>query len=122
MIFQSRYFLELEYFIYLRSFFSFICFFCYDVLVLTSKDMWFIVIEKQEDLPTDLEIKSIVGGNLEELILDNGDILICNKEPTNYPINWKTTEMWKTGRVVALTGQRETILGHCYLIKKNVKY
>ena len=96
--------------------------------------MWFILIEKQEDLPTDLAIKGIVGGNLEELILDNGGIIICNRiarsdykpeiteEPATYPINLKATEMWKAGRVVALTDQRETILGHCYLIKKNVKY
>ena len=95
--------------------------------------MWFILIEKQEDLPTDLAIKGIVG-NLEELILDTGGIIICNRitrsdykleiteEPVNYPINLKATEMWKAGRVVALTDQRETILGHCYLIKNNVKY
>ena len=92
------------------------------------------MIDKLEDLTTNLKIKSAVCGNLEELISDNEDTVICNRivrcdykpetaeEPTNYPINFNSTKMWEDGKVVSLTGQKETILGHCYLIKKNVKY
>ena len=118
MIFQSRYFLELEYFIYLRSFFSFICFFCYDVLVLTSQDMWFIVIKKQEDLPTDLELKNILHGanKLQEFVMPSGDMIVASKEmqeigSISVPLNEKASLMYG-----------EEIYGHCYLIKKNVNY
>ena len=89
----------------------------------TSKDRRFITIDKQEDLPTDIEIKGRLSGaiELEELVLPNGDIIVSNKyfqEDNTVPLNVEASLLYAT-----LTGSKETpIRGHCYLIKKNVKY
>ena len=91
--------------------------------MVTSKDMKFIKIEKQEDLPTNIEIKGRLSGatQLEELALPNGDIIVSNKdfqEDSSVPLNVEASLLYAT-----LTGSKETpIRGHCYLIKKNVKY
>ena len=89
----------------------------------TSKDRRFITIDKQEDLPTDIEIKGRLSGaiELEELVLPNGDIIVSNKyfqEDNTVPLNVEASLLYAT-----LTGSKETpIRGHCYLIKKNVKF
>ena len=89
----------------------------------TSKDRRFITIDKQEDLPTDIEIKGRLSGaiELEELVLPNGDIIVSNKyfqEDNTVPLNVEASLLYAT-----LNGSKETpIRGHCYLIKKNVKY
>ena len=92
--------------------------------MITSKDMKFITIDKQEDLPTDIEIKGRLSGatQIEELVLPNGDIIVSNKdfqeEDSSVPLNVEASLLYAT-----LTGSKETpIRGHCYLIKKNVKY
>ena len=91
--------------------------------MITSKDMKFITIDKQEDLPTDTFIKGRLSGatKLEKLVLPNGDIIVSNKdfqEDSSVPLNVEASLLYAT-----LTGSKETpIWGHCYLIKKNVKY
>ena len=60
--------------------------------MVTTKDIRFIVINKQEDLPTDIEIKGRLSfeiefpliqesgaTQIEELVLPNGDIIVSNK-------------------------------------------
>ena len=92
--------------------------------MVTSKDMKFIKIEKQEDLPTNIEIKGRLSGatQLEELALPNGDILVSNKDfqeiNSSVPINVEASLLFAT-----MTGSKEIqIRGHCYLIKLNIKY
>ena len=92
--------------------------------MVTSKDMKFITIDKQEDLPEDTFFRGRLSGatQLEELALPNGDILVSNKDfqeiNSSVPINVEASLLYAT-----LTGSKETpIRGHCYLIKKNVKY
>ena len=102
--------------------------------MITSKDMEFITIDKQEDLPTDIEIKGRLSfeiefpliqesgaTQIEELVLPNGDIIVSNKdfqEDSSVPLNVEASLLYAT-----LTGSKETpIRGHCYLIKKNVKF
>ena len=100
----------------------FVIIFCMKEMV-TSKDMKFITIDKQEDLPTDIEIKGRLSGAIEfeELVLPNGDIIVSNKyfqEDNTVPLNVEASLLYAT-----LTGSKKTpIRGHCYLIKKNVKY
>ena len=70
----------------------FVIIFCMKEMV-TSKDMKFITIDKQEDLPTDIEIKGRLSfeiefpliqesgaTQIEELVLPNGDIIVSNKD------------------------------------------
>ena len=80
--------------------------------MITSAQLKFIVIDKQEDLPTESEMLSKLHctTKLEEFIMPNGDIIISNKN-ISYPLNEKAT---------AICG--EEVWGHCYLVKKNVKY
>ena len=91
--------------------------------MVTIKNMKFITIDKQEDLPTDTFIKGRLSGatKLEKLVLPNGDIIVSNKdfqEDSSVPLNVEASILYAT-----LTGSKETpIRGHCYLIKKNVKY
>ena len=91
--------------------------------MVTIKNMKFITIDKQEDLPTDTFIKGRLSGatKLEKLVLPNGDIIVSNKdfqEDSSVPLNVEASILYAT-----LTGSKETpIWGHCYLIKKNVKY
>ena len=92
--------------------------------MVTSKDMKFIKIEKQEDLPTDTVIRGRLSGatQVEELVLPNGDIIVSNKdfqeEGSSVPLNVEASLLYAT-----LTGSKDTpIRGNCYLIKKNVKY
>ena len=92
--------------------------------MVTSKDMKFIKIEKQEDLPTNIEIKGRLSGatQLEELALPDGDILVSNKDfqevNSSAPINVEASLLYAT-----MTGSKEIqIRGHCYLIKLNIKY
>ena len=52
----------------------------------------FIVIDKQEDLPTDTFFRGRLSGTtkLEELVLPNGDIIVSNKdlqEDSTVPLN-----------------------------------
>ena len=111
--------------------------------MITSKDMEFITIDKQEDLPTDIEIKGRLSfeiefpliqesgaTQIEELVLPNGDIIVSNKdfqEDSSVPLNVEASLLYATltgskGTPI-LTGSKKTpIRGHCYLIKKNVKY
>ena len=103
--------------------------------MITSKDMKFIKINKQEDLPTDIEIKGRLSfeiefpliqesgaTQIEELVLPNGDIIVSNKdfqeEDSRVPLNVVASLLYAT-----MTGSKETqIRGHCYLIKLNIKY
>ena len=80
--------------------------------MITLAQLKFIVIDKQKDLPTDSEMKNVLHGvtRLNEIVMPNGDIIISNKN-ISYPLNEKAT---------AICG--EEVWGHCYLIKKNVKY
>ena len=57
-------------------------FFCYYIFMITSKDMKFITVDKQEDLPTELEIKGRLhdATQLEELVMPNGDIIVACEE------------------------------------------
>ena len=50
--------------------------------MVTIKNMKFITIDKQEDLPTDTFFRGRLSGakNLEELVLPNGDIIVSNKD------------------------------------------
>ena len=92
--------------------------------MVTSKDMKFIVIDKQKDLPTELEMLGRLHGatKLEEFIMPNGDIIVASKDiklnAPDMPVNLKATDMYRQ----QTTGFGEAIHGHCYLIKKNVKY
>ena len=85
--------------------------------------MKFITIDKQEDLPTDTFLKGRLSSaiKLEELVLPNGDRIVSNKdfqEDSTVPLNVEASTLYAT-----LTGSKDTpIRGHCYLIKKNVKY
>ena len=103
--------------------------------MVTSKDMKFIVIDKQKDLPTELEMLGRLHGatKLEEFIMPNGDIIVASKDiklnAPDIPVNLKATEMYNKEAIRGncpdirkQTGYKETIRGHCYLIKKNVKY
>ena len=100
--------------------------------MVTIKNMKFITIDKQEDLPTDTFIKGRLSGatKLEKLVLPNGDIIVSNKdfqEDSSVPLNVEASLLYATltgskGTPI-LTGSKKTpIRGHCYLIKKNVKY
>ena len=92
--------------------------------MVTSKDMKFIVIDKQKDLPTELEKLGRLHGStkLEEFIMPNGDIIVACEDiklnAPDMPVNLKATDMYRQ----QTTGFGEAIHGHCYLIKKNVKY
>ena len=102
--------------------------------MITSKDMEFITIDKQEDLPTDIEIKGRLSfeiefpliqksgaTQIEELVLPNGDIIVSNKdfqEDSSVPLNVEASILYSIQ-----TDSRDTqIRGHCYLIKLNIKY
>ena len=92
--------------------------------MVTFKDMKFITIDKQEDLPTDIEIKGRLSGatQIEELVLPNGDIIVSNKffqkVDSTVPLNVEASILYSIQ-----TGSKEKqIRGHCYLIKKNIKF
>ena len=92
--------------------------------MITSAQLKFIVIDKQEDLPTESEMLSKLHctTKLEEFIMPNGDIIVACENIKLYapdmPVNLKATDMYRQ----QTTGFGEAIHGHCYLIKKNVKY
>ena len=92
----------------------------------------FIIIDKQEDLPTENAMK---GGchsmkDLEEFILTNGDIIVSGKdihiEAPTIPLNKYATDLYlkDTGNeLVQITGNELVqIYGHCYLIKNWIKF
>ena len=89
----------------------------------TSKDMKFIKINKQEDVPEDTFFRGRLScaTNLEELVLPNGDVIVSNKdlqEDSSVPLNVEASILYSIQ-----TGSRDTqIRGHCYLIKLNIKY
>ena len=91
--------------------------------MITSKDMEFITIDKQEDLPTDTFFRGRLSDakNLEELVLPNGDVIVSNKdlqEDSSVPLNVEASILYSIQ-----TDSRDTqIRGHCYLIKLNIKY
>ena len=91
--------------------------------MVTIKNMKFITIDKQEDLPTDTFIKGRLSGatKLEKLVLPNGDIIVSNKdlqEDSSVPLNVEASILYSIQ-----TDSRDTqIRGHCYLIKLNIKY
>ena len=78
----------------------------------------FIVIDNQKDLPTESEMLDNLHctTKLEEFIMPNGDIIVaCEDIKLNapyMPVNLKATEMYC----------KEAIDGHCYLIKKGVRF
>ena len=95
----------------------------------------FIVIKKQKDLPTELEIldKLNCSTKLEEFIMPNGDIIVACKDVAlntpDIPVNLKATEMYNSEAIRGYcpdmkkeTKYKETIRGHCYLIKKGVRF
>ena len=92
--------------------------------MITSAQLIFIVIDKQEDLPTKLEMLDRLHckTKLEEFIMPNGDIIVACEDiklnAPDMPVNLKATDMYRQ----QTTGFGEAIHGHCYLIKKNVKY
>ena len=103
--------------------------------MITSAQLIFIVIDKQEDLPTKLEMLDRLHckTKLEEFIMPNGDIIVACKDiklnAPDMPVNLKATEMYNKEAIHGYcpdtkkqTEYKETIHGHCYLIKKNVKY
>ena len=69
--------------------------------MVTTKDIRFIVIDKQEDLPTELEMKGRLHGatQLEEFIMLNGNIIVaCEDIKINapgMPVNLKATDMYR---------------------------
>ena len=95
----------------------------------------FIVIDKQEDLPTESEMLSKLHctTKLEEFIMPNGDIIVACEDiklnAPDMPVNLKASEMYYKE---AIQGDcpdtkkqieyKETINGHCYLIKKGVRF
>ena len=89
----------------------------------TSKDMKFIKINKQEDVPEDTIFRGRLSDakNLEELVLPNGDVIVSNKdlqEDSSVPLNVEASILYSIQ-----TDSRDTqIRGHCYLIKLNIKY
>ena len=94
----------------------------------------FIVIDKQENLPSESEMLSELNcaTKFEEFILPNGDIIIACKDtkPNAFdtPVNLKATEMYYREAIHGYcpdtnkTEYKETIRGYCYLIKKNVRF
>ena len=92
--------------------------------MITSAQLKFIVIDKQKDLPTESEMLGRLHGatKLEEFIMPNGDIIVACEDiklnAPDMPVNLKATDMYRQ----QTTGFGEAIHGHCYLIKKNVKY
>ena len=90
--------------------------------MVTWKDLKFITIDKQEDLPADTFFRGRLSGakNLEELVLPNGDIIVSNKdlqEDSTVPLNVEASLLYATQ-----TGSETQIRGHCFLIKKYIKY
>ena len=65
--------------------------------MVTSKNIRFIVIEKQEDLPTELEMKGRLhdATQLEEFIMPNWDIIVACEDiklkAPDMPVNLKAT-------------------------------
>ena len=95
----------------------------------------FIVIDKQEDLPTKSQMLENLQceTKLEEFIMPNGDIILACKDikinAPNMVINLKATDMYFKEAVHGYcpdtkkeTKYKENIHGHCYLIKKGVKF
>ena len=78
----------------------------------------FIVIDNQKDLPTESEMLDNLHctTKLEEFIMPNGDVIVACEDiklnAPDMPVNLKATEMY----------YREAIHGHCYLIKKDVRF
>ena len=60
----------------------------------------FIIIDKEEDLPTEEAMKGRLHGatNLEEFFLTNGDIIVSHKdihiEAPNIPLNQDATNLY----------------------------
>ena len=76
--------------------------------MITSKDMKFITIDKQEDLPTDTFFRGRLSGatQIEELLLPIGDIMVSNKdfqEDSTVPLNVEASLLYAT-----LTSSKET--------------
>ena len=95
----------------------------------------FIVIDKQKDLPTESQILENLQceTKLEEFIMPNGDIILACKDikinAPNMVVNLKATDMYFNEAVHGYcpdtkkeTEYKENIHGHCYLIKKGVKF
>ena len=82
--------------------------------MVTTKDIRFVVINKQEDLPTELEMKGRLHGatQLEEFIMPNGDIIVACEDiklnAPDMPVNLKASEMY----------YKEAIHGDCPDTKK----
>ena len=106
----------------------------------SSMRVEFIIIDKQEDLPTEAAMKGRLHGStkLEEFILTNGDIIVSHKdihiEAPNIPLNEYATELYATDskkltweiesvEVEKVTGNSLVqIYGHCYLIKNWITF
>ena len=95
----------------------------------------FIVINKQEDLPTESEMLENLqcSTKLEEFIMPNGDIIVACKDiiinAPEIPVNLKATEMYYREAIHGYcpdtkkeTEFKEIIHGNCYLIKKDVRF
>jgi len=84
----------------------------------------FIIIDKQEDLPTEeaMQGRTHAMGGLDEFILTNGDIIVAGKDVHNefpmIPLNKYATDLYlkNTGNELV------QIYGHCYLIKSFIKF
>ena len=69
--------------------------------MITSAQLIFIVIDKQEDLPTKLEMLDRLHckTKLEEFIMPNGDIIVACKDiklnAPDMPVNLKATDMYR---------------------------
>ena len=95
----------------------------------------FIVIDKQEDLPTESQMLENLQckTKLEEFIMPNGDIILaCKNIKINAPnmvVNLKATEMYYREAIHGYCPDtkkeiefKEIIHGNCYLIKKGVRF
>ena len=77
--------------------------------MVTIKNMKFITIDKQEDLPTDTFFRGRLSGatQIEELVLPNGDIIVSNKDfqevDSTVPLNVEASLLYAT-----LTSSKET--------------
>ena len=84
----------------------------------------FIIIDKQEDLPTEAAMPGRCHSmkDLEEFVLSNGDIIVSGKdihiEAPNIPLNKFATDLY-----VEDTGNKLVqIYGHCFLIKNYITF
>ena len=89
--------------------------------MITSADLKFIIIDKQEDLPTEEQLRDEFGV-YQGILLMNGDVMMCNRACNDgveegVTLNTEATELYKN-----ITGFDKKLYNSCHLIKKHIKY